>query len=305
MSATLQDCEDQHLSFRTNCVVNAFLCFTSITLNCITIHALRKTLSLQKPLRTLLLSLAVSDLGTGLITQPLYVALLGIALEQCTKDNRNFDMVYKGFIITLNLFSIATYAGVMALTVDRFLSIHLHLRYGELVTQTRVIAVAIFNWLLAAFLSFLRLLIPRKISYGIFAIIKASCLIIATTLYFKIYRTVRRHARQIHSQHVRQETGNSPREDAARMRKFVTGTFFVYLTFLLCYLPSVGTLMAVAITGQSKTTEIWRSYTLTLLLLNSSLNPLIYCWKMRQIRHTVMEILRHPLRCCRPEIGQT
>ena len=42
-------------------------------LNIVTIHAIRKTLSLSKPLKLLLLSLAVSDLGVGLTTQPLFV----------------------------------------------------------------------------------------------------------------------------------------------------------------------------------------------------------------------------------------
>ena len=45
-------------------------------LNIITIQALRKTSSLPKPFETLLLSLAVSDLGEGLLVQPLYVAIL-------------------------------------------------------------------------------------------------------------------------------------------------------------------------------------------------------------------------------------
>ena len=45
-------------------------------LNIVTIHAIRKTPSLSKNLKTLLLSLAVSDLGVGLVAQPLYEARL-------------------------------------------------------------------------------------------------------------------------------------------------------------------------------------------------------------------------------------
>ena len=61
---------------------NAFLCFTSILLNFITIQALRKTSSLPKTLKTLLLSLAVSDLGVGLIVQPLYIAILLMEMDK-------------------------------------------------------------------------------------------------------------------------------------------------------------------------------------------------------------------------------
>lgn len=59
-----------------NIVINGFLCYTTTMANIVTIHALRKTSSLSKPLRTLLLSLAVSDLGTGLLSHPWYIASL-------------------------------------------------------------------------------------------------------------------------------------------------------------------------------------------------------------------------------------
>ena len=59
-----------------NCVLNAFLTITAIILNSITIHAIQKTPSLPKPLKTLLLSLAVSDLGVGLVVQPFYFGQL-------------------------------------------------------------------------------------------------------------------------------------------------------------------------------------------------------------------------------------
>ena len=48
-------------------IVNAFSSFFAITLNILTILALRKTPSLPKPMKVLLLSLAVSDLGVGLL----------------------------------------------------------------------------------------------------------------------------------------------------------------------------------------------------------------------------------------------
>ena len=59
-----------------NCVFNSFLCFTAIVLNIATIQAIRKIPSLPKALKTLLLSLAVSDVGVGLLIQPFYISLL-------------------------------------------------------------------------------------------------------------------------------------------------------------------------------------------------------------------------------------
>ena len=45
-------------------------------LNIITIHAIRKTSSLPKTLKTLLLSLAFSDVGASLVGQLFYISLV-------------------------------------------------------------------------------------------------------------------------------------------------------------------------------------------------------------------------------------
>ena len=80
-----------------NCFFNAFLLFTATVLNIITIQALRKISSFPKPLKTLLLSLAVSDLGVGLLAQPLYIVRLVMDMEQNT-NNRIYNMVSKASI---------------------------------------------------------------------------------------------------------------------------------------------------------------------------------------------------------------
>ena len=112
-------------------------------LNVITIHAIRKTSSLPKPLKTLLLSLAVSDLGVGLFVQPLSVALLAMKLEQNIENNQAYTVTQITYLISTNLFGIASFFGVTALSVDRLLAIHLHLRYQELVTHQRVVVLVI------------------------------------------------------------------------------------------------------------------------------------------------------------------
>ena len=64
--------EDFYPTNIANCVFNSFLSYSTIMLNIVTIHAIRKTPSLPKTLKILLLSLAVSDVGVGLVNQPFY-----------------------------------------------------------------------------------------------------------------------------------------------------------------------------------------------------------------------------------------
>ena len=72
----------------------------------------------------------------------------------------------------------------------------------------------------------------------------------------------------------------------SKAEKSSRATFYIYLVYLACYLPIACVVLA-KINGK---TAFY--FTSTLVHLNSSLNPLIYCWKMRHIRQTVMNILR-------------
>ena len=49
-----------------------------------------------------------------------------------------------------NSLSYASFFGVTALTIDRFLAIHFYLRYQELVTHERVVRVVILLWVISA-----------------------------------------------------------------------------------------------------------------------------------------------------------
>ena len=278
-----------HLTLVVNCVFNAFLCFTSIVSNIITVQALRKTSSLPKTLKTLLLSLAVSDLGVGLLVQPLYVAILVMEIDQNT-NGTTYNSVYKAYLILKKVLVSASHLGIFALTFDRFLAIQLHLRYQELVTHKRVVAAVISIWVFSASISFLRQLYDSLIMGAVIFVV---CVIITGLLYCKIYAAVRHHRNQIRALQVQQELQNGEKAaNAERLRKSALTTFYVYVVYLACYLPISCVVFAKTNGDTVLLSHLWY-FTLTLVYLNSSLNPLIYCWKMRHIRQTVMDILRN------------
>ena len=281
--------EDLHSTFIANCVFNSFLSFTTITLNIVTIHAMRRASSLPKTLRTLLLSLAVSDLGVGLCVQPFYTSLLVKWLQQ----NIPSCITYKVFFFIGLLFSVASFFGVVGVSADRFLAIHLHLRYQELVTHKRVLAVTIFIWGLSAFISLASLWIlpaTRALFEGIIIIFG---LLLTTVVYIRIYSAVRRHKNQIQALQVRQADQTDEMAHFASIVKTAVGSFYVYLVFLFCYLPYFISLATIKIVDPSEALKRLFIFSLTLIILNSSLNPVIYCWKMRQIRHAIMGILQN------------
>ena len=276
-------------SYLTLCVLNAYLSYSATMLNIVAIYAIRKTSSLSKNLKTLLLSLAFSDLGVGLLAQPMYVAYI-IDSQQNNATNGTNNVIYIALGFAVNLFTFASLFGVTALGAERFLAIYLHLRYQELVTYKRVTAVVVSIWVTSALISLIRFFIPKNIVYVGFVIIDAACIITATSLSVKLYVTLRRHINEIQVPQVAQ---NDQGESVQRKRKSAMASLYVYLVFIVCSLPNICVFIIIATNSEPRIdVNHLQFYTLTLVFLNSTLNPLIYCWKMKRIQHTIVGLLR-------------
>lgn len=266
-------------------------------LNIVTIRALRKTPSLPMTLKALLLSLSASDLGVGLIVQPLYIVRLAIIIKEETQTQTH-NIIKHVFLTTVNLFSCASVLSVVALAFDRFLAIHFHLRYQELVTHKRVAALMTSIWIFSSLLSFLSLswIIPQKAKSIFLFTIVVFCIIATALFYWKIYLSARHHTIEINrlQVHHQAEQNGEVMANTARQRKCAVGAFYVFLVLLACYLPMLCVTIADLSIGLRNTLIFLLLLNAnTLVLLNSSLNPLIYSWKLRHIRRTIMNLLRN------------
>ena len=114
------------------------------------------------------------------------------------------------------------------------------------------------------------------------------CVVISSLCYTKIFVVLRRR------KHLRLEDSSfqGPTEvikvplNIARYRKAVYTALWVQVTLVVCYLP-----FGIATTIPEISLSVYLM-TLTLLLLNSSLNPLLYCWKIREVRQAVKDTIR-------------
>ena len=92
----------------------------------------------------------------------------------------------------------------------------------------------------------------------------------------------------------------SPQQSNSRLRRTASTEYMgetllmlMYPVFLICYQARDTGLS----TGPSTVLRNFGQYVTTLVYLNSSLNPLIYSWKMSRIRQAIVEILRNILPC--------
>ena len=135
--------------------------------------------------------------------------------------------------------------------------------------------------------------VPRNIYSLIIAIIGIIGLSLTTMVYTRIYLAVRRHKNQIQILQVQQVLQARDVANFTSLINSAVGIFYVYLVFLICCLPYFISLAAFKIYGPNVTLKKFFLFSITLLYLNSSLKPVIYCWKMRHIRHAVTNILRN------------
>ena len=186
----------------------------------------------------------------------------------------------------------ASFLTLSTIALDRLLAVSLHLRYQELVTSKRVTIVLISIWLTSSITALMYSFLPKS-NEMVAAVILLVGYVLTTVAYVRIYKIVKYHQNQIYSQNQLQ---NAQTREALRQRKSAYNTLFVYFVFLVCYLPHLPSVM-LYLTDTSKTSFlIAKSASPFLIYLNSSFNPIVYCWRYREIRQIVKSTMKKILR---------
>ena len=86
------------------------------------------------------------------------------------------------------------------------------------------------------------------------------------------------------------ETNESSPLQIKKYKKTVTSVLWVHLALLTCYRPFSIVSGMRAIVGD--TFPVAEEFTATLVFFNSSLNPVLYCWRIREVRQAVKETIR-------------
>ena len=220
----------------------------------------------------------MSDLTVGLVSHPLFIV------------NSLFDTFTVHLLLNIlgPFLSLASIITVTAIGVDRLLALQLHLRYEAEVTPFRVTLVVIFIWVLSGICASVELWMPNLFDI-ISSVVIISLLVENFVVYMKIYLIVRRHQKQIQQQQQQQQqVANAHITSVKRFKKTALNTFLVYILLVCCYIPQSLVVMA-AVTGVGITSETY-SITITFICLNSSLNPLLYCWRDREIRTSMKQL---------------
>ena len=265
-------------------VLNILLSVTTFLGNTLILVALPKENSLHPPSKLLFRNLAITDLCVGIIAEPLLVAYLMSLVKQ--RWDICYELDYAGLAIGAILCSVSLLT-LTVISVDRLLALWLGLRYKRVATLRKAYISVIVMWVLSVVIGAAIYSLDTVILDWSMCIAISLCVVISSLCYTKIFVALRRRKIGLED-----SAFQGPTEvikvplNLARYRKAVYSALWVQVTLVVCYLP-----FSIATTIPEISLSVYLM-TLTLLLLNSSLNPLLYCWKIREVRQAVKDTIR-------------
>ena len=285
--------------------LNTFLSISATLGNVLILVALRNVSSIHPPTKFLFRCLAITDLCVGLLGQPLYVYVWYITNYL---DIGNFIgvLVYV-FEFIMSLLVVVSILTSAAISVDRLLALLLGLRYRHVVTLCRVRVLIACVWFIAVSNTSLYcvalILFHYKLVFASLWTVRGFIIfsiVVSTFSYTKIFFTLRHQQAQVRD-HVQPEQSSRVRSvlNIARYKKTVYSVAWIQFAMLACYGPYIVMAFLLNFGSVGYSTEVWIAYAVSLCLffLNSSLNPVLYCWRIKDVRQEVKNTIRKCL-CC-------
>lgn len=266
------------------CIVLSLLTPMAVVGNAFILAAIWKNPSFRTPFYVLLANLAFTDFCTGLLSQPSHI------VKRLGDLSGNIKMFCIAGVIAPAVgyyFCSLTVIVMTIMAVERWL----HMGRRSLLTVRRVIILYITSAvLLIAFLgSYLYNWYHTNEYFSAFVVVfvlgAGLCFLITVFAYFKVYRIIRRHQNQV------QNYENVI--DILKYKKSVFTILYILVIYLLSYVPFVCCIVVVNVVDLGS--ESWNAAVdacVVIVFSSSFSNPLLYCWRIKEIRHSVRAIVR-------------
>ena len=242
-----------------------------------------KTRSLQRPANILICSMALSDLLVGAVVQPILIIL---SLVQNTGDCCWYNNAITMSFRVIPFFTLNSFVQICVMSWDRYKAVSSPMVYHLTATNKKTLAISVMAWL-SWFIVFSCIQFGarfvRRIVGSLFA---ASLITIIAVTHVTTIRVIRRRKNEIADINASEE-----RNAFAREKKMaVTLRWILALTVLSICPQLVISTLAVFIRGNSPLAPL-QPWGRLILCLNSSLSPIIYFWRHKNMRSAALQLL--------------
>ena len=263
-----------------------------VVMNALIIIVIKTRRRLQTMYNIMLASLAGTDLVVGIMSQPIFVAeeiflLTGALLTEYCSIYRMTVWVYLSPAST-SLIQLAI------LSVERYIAMKYSLKYDSIVTSTRLTVAIVFSWLIPTaqiIARFANSLLLRVIMFYFSLSVSLLSILVIMYCHIVVYFVSRRHMKQIKSELF-------SREDTVKFlsekKALITTTIIIGFVFV-SFIPSIlFTIVRYVLPRGYYTLRLTvplPPFVTTCILINSFFNPVIYCWRNKELRKAFFELL--------------
>ena len=266
-------------------IVNSMAALCTVVINALVIGAVKRRPRLQSETNILLACLAGTDLLCGLAAQPSFVFWKAFQLSGVTNNCmlREIHNAVFRFVPVLSLIHL------LLVTGERLVAIKFTLRYRLIVTtkNIRVAVITVWVWCIMneAGRAFTDTIIAKSFS-SFLALVLIGCMLFILTSYVILFREIRHHQKAIKAQRLSQdEVERHTRDDKA----FKT-TVYIVGAMLISFLPMALALLFRPEKGYGGLFDVFLPWFRTFAMLNSLCNPLIYCWRQKEMRDFILKM---------------
>ena len=262
--------------------LNIFTCPFAILLNTLVIVAVKTKRHLRTKSNISLACLATTDFAVGLIAQPLAITFFILFLIGSSPQTMTRTVVCVSSAVGETCIA-ASLLHLLLMSGERYLAIKHPFAYENgLVTEALIIMASGMAWMCAAIVYGIKTSILREI--GVFFI----SAVISTVVYCHVQ--VRRNTHQI----IANQVSLAVKEKLLNNKRAFNTTVVIVLTLFLCYIPTCIWLIVFIFLDGEKSFDVGHIayFPITfLVLLNSSINPLIYTARIRHFRVAFFQML--------------
>ena len=297
MSCALQESIFNEASFKNIALfllLNIVVTFFSIVTNLLCFITLIKTRSLQTPSNILVTGLCFSDLLLGLLVQPISLTYLFFIRIQKV----NITSLQMVGMAAAHIFIGLSFTYTTIINIDRFLAVSYPFKYFEKATRhthLRAVIAAVVTWLTYVFLN---ILILRQLVFQVltmvYVFVALICMLATNVEMIKVINkqnTAMRSVRAIANHRV----SRCHIQQQCKERSKAYTCIIITVAFFVCHIP----LTVMYIYRTNTDVYCWSTYEVFignlwahfLTTVNSFINPIIYCIRMKAMRKAAKALL--------------
>ena len=265
--------------------------------NCLILAAIWRNPSLRTPSYVLLAGLAITDFCTGILTQPFF------AVYKLADITGNHIIHCVAGIVTESAglyFSSLTVFVMVMIAVERWL----HMTRRSFLTVYRVIflyitfAVILFLFVVVRMYSFYNLNEFINTLLILYYAAGGLCVAVTAFAYFKVFQIIRRHQNQVQT--------NQRAMDMEKYNKSIFTILYILIIFIFSYVPYLCSALIIYISGSILSVPFMAAalnVDSAVVFSSSFINPLLYYWRIKDIRDSVKSMTRKIL--CKQSVEES